>query len=61
VLSYLKDMKSSRAEEFRIACDDRFKLSTLFKSAEDFTMLQKGLEEPEESQVEDSELPETDV
>ncbi|KAJ8597054.1 N-terminal acetyltransferase A, auxiliary subunit [Rhizopogon salebrosus TDB-379] len=61
VLSYLKDVKSSRAEEFRIACNDRFELSTLFKSAEEIAVLQKELEEPEESRSEDSESPETVV
>ncbi|KAG1784583.1 NMDA receptor-regulated protein 1-domain-containing protein [Suillus plorans] len=49
VLSYLKEMKSPRAEEFRIACNDRFELSTLFRSDEEIDALQKSFTESGES------------
>ncbi|KAG2046531.1 N-terminal acetyltransferase A, auxiliary subunit [Suillus hirtellus] len=49
VLSYLKEMKSPRAEEFRIACNDRFELSTLFRSDEEIAALQKSFTESGES------------
>ncbi|KAG1732951.1 NMDA receptor-regulated protein 1-domain-containing protein [Suillus lakei] len=49
VLSYLKDMKSPRVEEFRIACNDRFELSTLFRSDEEIAALQKSFTESGES------------
>lgn len=45
VLSYLKEMKSPRAEEFRIACNDRFELSTLFRSDEEIAALQRSFTE----------------
>ena len=61
VLSYLKDLKSSRTEEFRIECNDRFELSTLFKSAEEIAALQRWIAEQEEAQSDDSELPQTVV
>jgi hypothetical protein len=49
VLSYLKEMKSARAEEFRIACNDRFELSTLFKSDEEIAAFQRSFTESGES------------
>lgn len=49
VLSYLKEMNSSRAEEFRIACNDRFELSTLFRSDEEIAALQRSFTESGES------------
>ncbi|KAG2124195.1 NMDA receptor-regulated protein 1-domain-containing protein [Suillus clintonianus] len=49
VLSYLKEMKSPRAEEFRIACNDRFELSTLFRSDEEIAALQRLFSESGES------------
>lgn len=49
VLSYLKEMKSPRAEEFRIACNDRFELSTLFRSDEEIAALQRSFTESGES------------
>lgn len=49
VLSYLKEMKSPRAEEFRIACNDRFELSTLFRSDEEIATLQRSFTESGES------------
>jgi peptide alpha-N-acetyltransferase len=49
VLSYLKEMKTARAEEFRIACNDRFELSTLFKSDEEIAALQRSFTESGES------------
>jgi len=61
VLSYLKDTKSSRAEDFRIECDRKFELCTLFRSVEEIAELQKALAEPEEPQVDDGESPETIV
>ncbi|KAL4251971.1 NMDA receptor-regulated protein 1a [Abortiporus biennis] len=41
ILSFLKEVNSSRAEEFRKACDSKFELSTLFKSAEELAELRK--------------------
>lgn len=55
VLSYLKDLKSPRAEEFRIACNDRFELSTLFRSAEEIAALQMSFSESGESRANDGE------
>lgn len=49
VLSYLKEMKSPRSEEFRIACNDRFELSTLFRSDEEIAALQRSFTESGES------------
>ncbi|KAG1885401.1 NMDA receptor-regulated protein 1-domain-containing protein [Suillus subluteus] len=49
VLSYLKEMKSPRAEEFRIACNDRFELSTLFRSDEEIAALRRSFTESGES------------
>lgn len=58
VLSYLKEMKSLRAEEFRIACNDKFELSTLFRSDEEIAALQRSFTESGESPA-DSETLET--
>ncbi|KAK0446042.1 NMDA receptor-regulated protein 1-domain-containing protein [Desarmillaria tabescens] len=41
ILSYLKSLGSQRAEEFRIACDGNFELSTVFKSSEEQALLVK--------------------
>jgi peptide alpha-N-acetyltransferase len=49
VLSYLQEMKSPRADEFRIACNDRFELSTLFRSGEEIAALQRSFSESGES------------
>jgi len=35
ILSYLQRLKSPRAEEFRVACDKKFELSTVFRSSEE--------------------------
>ncbi|KAI6002990.1 NMDA receptor-regulated protein 1-domain-containing protein [Pisolithus albus] len=50
ILSYLQRVKSTRAEEFRIACDNKFELSTVFKSSEEQTALRRQclLEEKED-------------
>lgn len=41
VVSFLTGLKSSRAEEYREACDAKFELSTVFKSAEQLAELRK--------------------
>lgn len=50
ILSYLQCVKSTRAEEFRIACDNKFELSTVFKSSEEQAALRHQclLEEKED-------------
>lgn len=42
ILSYLRHIKSSRTEEFRIACDKKFGLSTVFKSPDEQATLRQG-------------------
>ena len=39
-LHFLTSIKSSRREEFRIHCDKKFTLSTMFKTAEELSSLQ---------------------
>lgn len=39
VLSFLNDIRSQRAEEFRVDCDKRFELSTVFKSPKEQAIL----------------------
>ncbi|KAF8842021.1 N-terminal acetyltransferase A, auxiliary subunit [Paxillus ammoniavirescens] len=48
ILSYLEEIKSLRVDEFRIACQAKFPISTVFKSAEDQAVLREQciLEEP---------------
>ncbi|KAG7446845.1 N-terminal acetyltransferase A, auxiliary subunit [Guyanagaster necrorhizus] len=41
ILSYLKSLGSQRAEEFRLTCDGKFDLSTVFKSPEEQALLVK--------------------
>ncbi|KAI6134782.1 NMDA receptor-regulated protein 1-domain-containing protein [Pisolithus croceorrhizus] len=50
ILSYLQRVKSTRAEEFRIACDNKFELSTVFKSSDEQAALRQQclLEEKED-------------
>lgn len=50
ILSYLQRVKSTRAEEFRIACDNKFELSTVFKSSDQQAALRQQclLEEKED-------------
>jgi hypothetical protein len=58
ILSYLEGIKSSRVDEFRIACQAKFPVSTVFKSAEDQAVLREQciLEEPNnDDEVEDFE------
>ena len=40
-LAYLHDISSSRADEFRKACDDKFELATIFKTSEECAALRK--------------------
>ena len=58
-LSFLQDNKSARAEEFRLACDEKFELSTIFKSADEKATLKKEAiaaqpEPPATNGIEDS-------
>ncbi|KIJ63152.1 hypothetical protein HYDPIDRAFT_93055 [Hydnomerulius pinastri MD-312] len=46
ILSHLQNLKSPRADEFRIACDAKYKLSTVFKSAEEQAALRLQCIEP---------------
>ncbi|KAI6007858.1 NMDA receptor-regulated protein 1-domain-containing protein [Pisolithus marmoratus] len=50
ILSYLQRVKSTRAEAFRIACDNKFELSTVFKSPNEQAVLRQQclLEEKED-------------
>ncbi|KAI6158062.1 NMDA receptor-regulated protein 1-domain-containing protein [Pisolithus tinctorius] len=50
ILSYLQRIKSTRAEEFRIACDNKFEFSTVFKSSDQQAALRQQclLEEKED-------------
>jgi len=41
-LSFLKDVKSPRAEEFREACEGRFEMSTVFKTPTDISALRRA-------------------
>ena len=34
-LKFLEELKSSRTDEFRLGCDGRFELSSVFKSSAD--------------------------
>ncbi|KAH0834787.1 NMDA receptor-regulated protein 1-domain-containing protein [Lanmaoa asiatica] len=53
ILSYLQRIQSPRADEFRIACDAKFTLSKVFKSAEEQAMLRRQCVDPrDENEVE---------
>ncbi|KAL4078146.1 NMDA receptor-regulated protein 1-domain-containing protein [Scleroderma yunnanense] len=41
ILTYLRRLKSPRADEFRIACDKKFELSTVFKSPDEQATLRQ--------------------
>jgi len=59
IISFLRDIKSPRVEEFRVACDTRFTLSTVFKSPEDLLVLRQlaiNTEEPADSEKADVEV-----
>lgn len=53
MLSFLKDLKSPRTDEFRVACDSKFEKSTVFKLPAEQAELKKKVKEaevaPEES------------
>lgn len=53
ILSFLKDLKSPRTDEFRVACDSKFEKSTVFKLPAEQAGLKKKVKEaeivPEES------------
>lgn len=52
-LTYLQHIQSPRADEFRIACDDKFKLSKVFKSSEEQAALrQQSVDPRDENEVE---------
>jgi len=42
VWSFLKDIDSPRANEFRIACDEKFDMSTVFKTPDQLAVIQRG-------------------
>ncbi|KAG6833055.1 hypothetical protein H0H87_012066 [Tephrocybe sp. NHM501043] len=52
-LEFLKEIKSARVEEFRCACDARFEVSTVFKSAAELEALRKRTLAGEEEQKEE--------
>jgi peptide alpha-N-acetyltransferase len=39
VWSFLKDIGSPRADEFRLACDKKFDLSTVFKTTDQLAVM----------------------
>lgn len=41
ILDYLQQIASPRVDEFRIACDGRFGLSNVFKTAEEQAVLRR--------------------
>lgn len=41
ILAYLRQIESPRADEFRIACDVKFRLSKVFKTAEEQAVLRR--------------------
>ena len=40
-LDFLRDLKSSRVEEFRAACDSKFEIATVFKPSEELPTLRR--------------------
>ena len=42
IVSFLGDLQSPRQDEYRIACDLKFELSTVFKSPGELEVLRKG-------------------
>ena len=48
MVEYLREMGSPRVEEFRIACDGRFVLSKVFKTAEEQAVLRRQCVDPRE-------------
>ncbi|KAG6901442.1 hypothetical protein C0995_011955 [Termitomyces sp. Mi166 len=54
VLEFLVEIKSERVEEFRGACDKRFEISTMFKSAVELETLKKRTLSGEEEKEEDT-------
>jgi len=52
IVSYLAQVQSPRADEFRIACDARFVLSKVFKSAEEQGALRGQLDPKDDNEVE---------
>jgi hypothetical protein len=42
VWSFLKDIDSPRANEFRIACDENFDMSTVFKTPDQLAVIEQG-------------------
>ena len=47
-LSYLKELKSPRADEFRLACDEKFELSTVFKTQSELVSAHETTEPTDE-------------
>ncbi|KAG9311775.1 NMDA receptor-regulated protein 1-domain-containing protein [Chiua virens] len=53
ILGYLQDIRSERAEEFRIECDGKFGLSKVFKNSEEQAALMRQCVDPrDENEVE---------
>ena len=53
IVSYLLQVQSPRADEFRIACDARFRLSKVFKSTEERDAMRRQCVDPrDENEVE---------
>jgi hypothetical protein len=42
IVSFLGDIQSPRQDEYRIACDAKFELSTMFKTPSELEVLRKG-------------------
>ncbi|KAG6812172.1 hypothetical protein H0H92_004040 [Tricholoma furcatifolium] len=54
VLQFLTDVKSTRTEDFRTACDKRFEASTVFKPVVELEVLKKQMLATEEAVKEDN-------
>ena len=58
----MTEVQSKRTDEFRLACDKKFELSTIFKDAAEVVILRKGAfapppEPPELNGTDDVETP----
>lgn len=61
-LLLLTNIQSKRADEFRLSCDKKFELATVFKDAEEVALLKKNAfapppEPPEVNGTDDVETP----
>ena len=46
VLAFLREISSSRVDEFRTACDSKFERSTIFKTPQEMAALRKNAVAP---------------